>query len=285
MAASLSISAGSSTSRPPSASARASMVSWRTRRRSAGRDLDGARGELAPVVGDARRRGRPRARASGARRVVSPAAMPKSSKGTTSPSSRETMPWTGRTHGPLAAPPRAWSWPRRCRRGCGARSRPAPRAVARPAIFLVAARYSPLSVVTRASWSGSRPVRLAKPSRAGVGAPSAPKAARTGGPITCSSRSGSRSGRPARISTSRRGVKPVSTSRGAMPRAISSSKTRVASSRTPGSSMRAGISSLRTSSRYSPSSPRGIGHLRRHRPAVAASPWSSGKPSCSRLST
>src|SRR5436305_8847855 len=143
--------------------------------------------------------------------------------------------------------------------------------VARPAIFLVAARYSPLSVFTRASWSGSRPVRLAKPSRAGVAGPSARKAARTGGPITCSSRSGSRSGKPERISTSRRGVKPVSTSRGPRPRAISSSNTRVASSRTPGSSMRAGISSLLTSKRYSP---RGIGHLRHHRLArLALEQW------------
>src|SRR6185295_16536060 len=86
--------------------------------------------------------------------------------------------------------------------------------------------------------------------------------------MTCSSRSGSCSGRPERIITSRRGVYPVSTSRGPTLRAISSSKTRVASSRTPGSSMRAGISSLLTSSKYSS---RGIGHLRRRRLAGAVS--------------
>src|SRR4029077_19672362 len=54
---------------------------------------------------------------------------------------------------------------------------------------------------------------------------------------------------------------PVSTSRGPMPRDISSSNRRVASSRIPGSSMRAGISSLRTSSRYSPVGVSGMGHL------------------------
>ena len=135
--------------------------------------------------------------------------------------------------------------------------------------------------------AGPAPGRCAWRSRAGpgVGEPSAPKAARTGGPITCSSRSGSRSGRPVSTSTSRRGVKPVSTSRGPTPRAISSSKTRVASSLTPGSSMRAGISSLRTSSRYSPAALTSASATSVDHGSARASPWSSGKPSFSRLST
>ena len=137
--------------------------------------------------------------------VVSPAAMPKSSKGTTSPSSSETTPCTGRTHGPVPLPHRmvlAQEMPARMRGTISASTS----RVGRPAIFFVAPRYSPFSVCTRESWSGGRPVLLAKPSRAGVGWPSAVKAARTGGPITCSSRSGSPSGRPERMSTSRRGV-------------------------------------------------------------------------------
>ena len=75
------------------------------------------------------------------------------------------MPWTGRTHGPSPLPHRmvlAQEMPVRMRGTISASTS----RVARPAIFLVAARYSPFSVVTRASWSGSRPVRLAKPSRA-----------------------------------------------------------------------------------------------------------------------
>ena len=67
------------------------------------------------------------------------------------------------------------------------------------------ARYSPFSVSTRSSAATSTPCLRAKPSAARVGSPDASNAARTGGPVTVSSRSDCRSASSAAVATSRRG--------------------------------------------------------------------------------
>src|SRR5688572_17155278 len=78
--------------------------------------------------------------------------------------------------------------------------------VARPRMFFLKARYLPLGVSISVRAENSTPCFLAKPSAAGVGWPSAPNAAATGGPVSVSSRSSCRSTSAGTHAANRRGV-------------------------------------------------------------------------------
>ena len=140
-------------------------------------------------------------------------------------------------------------------RSVAARTPPSTDCVASPSCRRRQARYSPFGVCTRASAATSTPCLRAKPSAAGVGSPFASKAARTGGPVTVSSRSDCRSPNAATVATSRRGATNVRTGvrwsiRASASRAVSRSANCVSM---PGIQL-AGISSQpisRSSSEYS----------------------------------
>ena len=80
----------------------------------------------------------------------------------------------------------------------------------RPRSCFWKARYSPFAVFARVNWSNATPCFFAKPSAAGVGWPSLPNAADTGGPVIVSSRSSCRSAMCAIRTVRRLGVQKLS---------------------------------------------------------------------------
>ena len=116
--------------------------------------------------------------------------------------------------------------------------------VALPRSRRVKERYVPFGVSTRSSSETSTPFLRAKPMAAGVGLPSGPKAADTGGPLIGSSRSLWRSEMRAIAAVRRRGVANVSIGAPGVSRnAASFAASRSASCLVSGASQLAGSSS------------------------------------------
>src|SRR5581483_8036211 len=139
-----------------------------------------------------------------------PAAIPNNSSGTGSPSSSATSHLTGRTKRSLVRPGRQYMLLGQ-ESAAISRGSVSPRisAAPRPRRTTRAARYSPLGVATRSSFSSGSPTFSANFCAATVGCPSL-NAAFTAGPVTCPSASACAAATPHATTASLRGVAKVS---------------------------------------------------------------------------